>query len=101
MPTVEPSLTSVCEARVWRNGTWWCTTPRLGWYARRESTRAGCSTTVLKRIGSRAGVPGPLATVVVGGLVTSTTLTLLVIPALYAWFAPDVESAGEPTVKPR
>ncbi len=31
-------------------------------------------------------VQKPLATVVVGGLVTSTLLTLLVIPALYKWF---------------
>ena len=32
-------------------------------------------------------VQRPLATVVVGGLVTSTLLTLLVIPAIYKWFA--------------
>ncbi len=31
-------------------------------------------------------VQRPLATVVVGGLVTSTILTLLVIPAIYKWF---------------
>ncbi len=30
----------------------------------------------------------PLATVVIGGLVTSTLLTSLVIPAIYPWFAP-------------
>jgi len=36
-------------------------------------------------------VQRPLATVVVGGLVTSTALTLLVIPALYKWFAVEVE----------
>ena len=29
----------------------------------------------------------PLATVVIGGLVTSTLLTSLVIPAIYPWFA--------------
>lgn len=29
----------------------------------------------------------PLATVVVGGLISSTLLTLLVIPALYSWFS--------------
>ncbi|MCH8020299.1 efflux RND transporter permease subunit [candidate division KSB1 bacterium] len=34
----------------------------------------------------------PLATVVVGGLVTSTALTLLVIPALYKWFAVELKS---------
>jgi len=28
----------------------------------------------------------PLATVVIGGLVTSTLLTLLVLPTLYRWF---------------
>ncbi len=32
-------------------------------------------------------VQRPLATVVVGGLVTSTILTLLVVPALYKWFS--------------
>lgn len=32
-------------------------------------------------------VQRPLATVVIGGLITSTVLTLLVIPALYKWFA--------------
>ncbi len=38
-----------------------------------------------------AGGPGseiqkPLATVVVGGLITSTLLTLLIIPSTYGWF---------------
>lgn len=36
--------------------------------------------------GTGSEVQKPLATVVVGGLVTSTLLTLLVIPALYKWF---------------
>ncbi len=31
----------------------------------------------------------PLATVVIGGLVTSTLLTSLVVPAIYPWFAPS------------
>ena len=35
--------------------------------------------------GTGAEVQRPLATVVIGGLVTSTLLTLLVIPTLYAW----------------
>jgi len=39
--------------------------------------------------GTGSEVQRPLATVVVGGLVTSTILTLLVIPALYKWFAID------------
>src|ERR1019366_3194750 len=33
-----------------------------------------------------AEVQRPLATVVIGGLVTSTLLTLLVIPSVYRWF---------------
>jgi cobalt-zinc-cadmium resistance protein CzcA len=37
--------------------------------------------------GTGSEVQRPLATVVTGGLATSTTLTLLVIPALYRWFA--------------
>jgi len=44
--------------------------------------------------GTGSEVQRPLATVVIGGLVTSTILTLLVIPALYRWFAinPDEET---------
>lgn len=37
--------------------------------------------------GTGSEVQRPLATVVLGGLVTSTLLTLLVIPAIYKWFA--------------
>jgi hypothetical protein len=37
--------------------------------------------------GTGSEVQRPLATVVVGGLISSTVLTLLVIPALYKWFA--------------
>ncbi len=33
-----------------------------------------------------AEVQCPLATVVIGGLVTSTLLTLLILPTLYGWF---------------
>lgn len=39
--------------------------------------------------GAGAEVQRPLATVVIGGLVTSTLLTLLVLPAIYPWFARD------------
>jgi cobalt-zinc-cadmium resistance protein CzcA len=39
--------------------------------------------------GAGAEVQRPLATVVIGGLVTSTLLTLLVMPAIYKWFAQD------------
>ena len=35
--------------------------------------------------GMGAEVRRPLATVAIGGLLTSTTLTLLVLAALYAW----------------
>ncbi len=41
--------------------------------------------------GTGSEVQRPLATVVIGGLITSTILTLLVIPALYKWFAVEVE----------
>ena len=41
--------------------------------------------------GTGSEVQRPLATVVIGGLVTSTALTLLVVPALYKWFAIKVE----------
>lgn len=41
-------------------------------------------------------VQRPLAVVVIGGLVSSTLLTLLVLPAAYAWFAP----AGQPDTVP-
>ena len=37
-------------------------------------------------IGAGAEVQRPLATVVIGGIVSSTLLTLLVLPALYKWF---------------
>ena len=48
--------------------------------------------------GTGSEVQRPLATVVIGGLVTSTILTLLVIPALYRWFSvrikPDAAHAA-------
>jgi cobalt-zinc-cadmium resistance protein CzcA len=44
--------------------------------------------------GTGSEVQRPLATVVIGGLVTSTLLTLLVIPALYKWFSVTVEHEG-------
>ncbi len=36
-------------------------------------------------VGAGAEVQRPLATVVIGGLITSTLLTLFVLPALYRW----------------
>ena len=55
-----------------------------------------------------AEVQQPLATVVIGGLVTSTALPLLVLPTLYVWEErfrerwarrrnKEVESTGQPT----
>lgn len=41
-----------------------------------------------------AEVQRPLATVVIGGLVTCTILTLLVLPAIYRWFDTEPESAS-------
>ena len=42
--------------------------------------------------GVGAEVQRPLATVVTGGLVSSTLLTLLVMPALHRWFSPKPDS---------
>ncbi|MGK9369596.1 efflux RND transporter permease subunit [Melioribacter sp. Ez-97] len=42
---------------------------------------------LLVATGTGSEVQRPLATVVVGGLFTSTILTLLVLPALYKWFS--------------
>ncbi|MBP1635851.1 MAG: efflux pump, family, inner rane protein [Acidobacteria bacterium] len=39
--------------------------------------------------GPGSEVQRPLAVVVIGGLLTSTALTLLVLPTLYQWFAPE------------
>lgn len=43
-----------------------------------------------------AEVQRPLATVVIGGLITSTILTLLILPALYGWFERDKRSSVSP-----
>jgi cobalt-zinc-cadmium resistance protein CzcA len=47
---------------------------------------------LLLATGTGSEVQRPLATVVIGGLVTSTILTLLVLPALYKWFAIEPEA---------
>jgi heavy metal efflux system protein len=44
--------------------------------------------------GTGAEVQKPLATVVIGGLLSATFLTLLVLPALYSYFAPTRSQAG-------
>jgi cobalt-zinc-cadmium resistance protein CzcA len=46
--------------------------------------------------GAGAEVQKPLATVVIGGLITSTLLTLFVLPTLYAWFERPRERFPEP-----
>ena len=38
--------------------------------------------------GPGSEIQKPLATVVIGGLFTSTFLTLIVIPTVYGWFEP-------------
>ncbi|MFX8938105.1 efflux RND transporter permease subunit, partial [Acinetobacter baumannii] len=45
--------------------------------------------------GIGAEVQRPLATVVIGGIVSATLLTLLVLPALYTWFERDDEVMEE------
>lgn len=47
-----------------------------------------------------AEVQRPLATVVIGGLLTSTALTLLVIPALYSRLVPQADSRSLPAAVP-
>jgi cobalt-zinc-cadmium resistance protein CzcA len=49
---------------------------------------------LLLATGTGSEVQKPLATVVIGGLFTSTILTLIVLPALYKWFPVKVR-AGE------
>ena len=57
------------------------TTDALGFLPMAISTSAG------------AEVQQPLATVVIGGVVTSSLLTLGVLPAIYHWFEPKSEAA--------
>jgi heavy metal efflux system protein len=44
-------------------------------------------------LGTGSEVQRPLATVVIGGIVSSTLLTLLVLPALYRWLHRDIDEA--------
>jgi heavy metal efflux system protein len=46
--------------------------------------------------GAGAEVQKPLATVVIGGLISSTLLTLLILPALYRMMERDSERTAEP-----
>ena len=45
--------------------------------------------------GTGAEVQKPLATVVIGGLITSTLLTLVLLPALYRLFERDNEESQD------
>jgi cobalt-zinc-cadmium resistance protein CzcA len=49
--------------------------------------------------GAGAEVQRPLATVVIGGILSSTFLTLILLPVLYAWLERDAneETGGKPT----
>ncbi len=47
--------------------------------------------------GSGSEVQRPLATVVIGGLITATLLTLLVLPVVYAWLGKGGSSLPPPT----
>ena len=42
-----------------------------------------------------AEIQRPLATVVIGGLITSTLLTALVVPAIYPWFVGSPKPSSE------
>ena len=46
--------------------------------------------------GAGAEVQRPLATVVIGGVITSTLLTLVLLPALYAWVERALIRRGDP-----
>ena len=50
--------------------------------------------------GVGAEVQRPLATVVIGGLVSSTVLTLRVLPALHRWFTPQPEGHASVVQRP-
>jgi len=50
--------------------------------------------------GTGAEVQRPLATVLIGGLITSTTLTLLVLPALYSLVAGWIRGTGQSGATP-
>ncbi|MEJ7710395.1 MAG: efflux RND transporter permease subunit [Pyrinomonadaceae bacterium] len=43
---------------------------------------------------AREEVQRPLATVVIGGLMTSTLLTLFLLPTLYGWFVREPDSTN-------
>jgi cobalt-zinc-cadmium resistance protein CzcA len=48
--------------------------------------------------GAGAEVQRPLATVVIGGILSATFLTLLLLPVLYTWVEREKEAEGEASV---
>ncbi|MBC9080847.1 MULTISPECIES: efflux RND transporter permease subunit [Stenotrophomonas] len=50
-------------------------------------------------VGAGSEVQRPLATVVIGGIVSSTALTLLVLPVLYRWLHRDRGSRGDRAIQ--
>lgn len=50
-------------------------------------------------VGAGAEVQRPLATVVIGGIISSTFLTLLVLPVLYSWFGARGEARAAPSLR--
>ena len=52
-------------------------------------------------VGAGSEVQRPLATVVIGGIISSTILTLLVLPALYKWFPSRISILGKRKTKPQ
>ena len=55
----------------------------MTWRRKKKDDEAAVPTAV--STGPGAEVQRPLATVVIGGIVTSTLLTLVVLPTLYDW----------------
>jgi cobalt-zinc-cadmium resistance protein CzcA len=44
--------------------------------------------------GAGAEIQRPLATVVIGGLISATLLTLLVLPTVYSWVEERIQARG-------
>jgi cobalt-zinc-cadmium resistance protein CzcA len=51
-------------------------------------------TPLLLASGPGSEIQRPLATVVIGGLISSTLLTLIVLPVLYRWLERHAEAKG-------
>lgn len=76
----DSAIRSACEVRL-RPVLMTAMVASLGFFPMALSTSSG------------AEVQKPLATVVIGGIVTSTLLTLLVLPAIYSWLAKSTKGA--------